>query len=444
MAMALADVRVLGRYALYGEIASGGMATVHLGRLLGPVGFSRTVAIKRLHAQLAKDPEFVAMFMDEARLAARIVHPNVVPMLDVVALDGELFLVMEYVEGEPLGRLLRTADERGQRVPLRIIATILTGVLHGLHAAHEAKNDRGEPLGIVHRDVSPHNVLVGLDGVPRLLDFGIAKAAGRVHTTREGQLKGKLPYMAPEQIRGNPSRLSDVYASGVVLWEALAGRRLFKGDEAEVLAAVLEDVIEPPSRYAPDVPPALDALALRALDRNPLQRFPSAREMAQSLELATPSATATEVREWLEGLAGASLAERRKQIAELESAPTDVPTSSAKAAPRTRSFSTRGGVFAASGIALAIGGVALISMGGRTTPTPASTLPPLPTGSAANVVATPDVAPLPSSSTAPLAAASTHAPMPPAARTPPRKSKNPSAPIVPNGSRLDRVIDSRN
>src|SRR5258708_4915416 len=279
--MALADVRVIGRYALHGEIASGGMATVHLGRLLGPVGFSRTVAIKRLHAQLAKDPEFVAMFMDEARLAARIVHPNVVPMLDVVALEGELFLVMEYVEGEPLGRLLRAADERGQRVPLRIIATILTGVLHGLHAAHEAKNDRGEPLGIVHRDVSPHNVLVGADGVPRLLDFGIAKAAGRVHTTREGQLKGKLPYMAPEQIRGNPSRLSDVYASGVVLWEALAGRRLFKGDEAEVLAAVLEDVIEPPSRYAPDVPPALDSLAPRALDRNPSLLLSNAREMAQ-------------------------------------------------------------------------------------------------------------------------------------------------------------------
>jgi serine/threonine protein kinase len=436
--MALADVRVLGRYALHGEIASGGMATVHLGRLLGPVGFSRTVAIKRLHAQLAKDPEFVAMFMDEARLAARIVHPNVVPMLDVVALEGELFLVMEHIEGESLARLLRAADERGQRVPLRIIATILTGVLHGLHAAHEAKNDRGEPLGIVHRDVSPHNVLVGVDGVPRLLDFGIAKAAGRVHTTREGQLKGKLPYMAPEQIRGNPSRLSDVYASGVVLWEALAGRRLFKGDEAEVLAAVLEDVVEPPSRYAPDVPPALDALVLRALDRNPLQRFSSAREMAQSLELATPCATATEVREWIESLAATSLAERRRQIAELESAPSDV-----RVFPRG-SLSTRGGVFAASAIALAVGGVALVSMGGRTSPTPESTLPPLPMDSAATLAAAPDVAPLPSSTAAPLAAASSAAPTPPAVRKPSHKSKDSGSPIVPHGSRLDRVIDSRN
>jgi serine/threonine-protein kinase len=442
--MALADARVLGRYALFGEIASGGMATVHLGRLLGPVGFSRTVAIKRLHAQLAKDPEFVAMFMDEARLAARIVHPNVVPMLDVVALEGELFLVMEYVEGEPLARLLRAADERGQRVPLRIVATIITGVLHGLHAAHEAKNDRGEPLGIIHRDVSPHNVLVGADGVPRLLDFGIAKAAGRVHTTREGQLKGKLPYMAPEQIRGNPSRLSDVYASGVVLWEALAGRRLFKGDEAEILAAVLEHVIEPPSRFAPDVPPELDALTLRAVDRDPSRRFSSAREMAQSLELATPCATATEVREWLESLAAASLSERRRQIAELESAANQLPMPSTKSTPRTRSSSALRAVFAASAVALVMGGIALIAKGGRTSSVGESTLPPPATESPSTVASAPDPSPSPSSTIAPLTTSSSSHPPSPAARTPTRKPKSPVSPTLPNGSRLDRVIDSRN
>ena len=314
--------RVLGRYALYGEIASGGMATVHLGRLLGPVGFSRTVAIKRLHAQFAKDPDFVAMFTDEARLAARIVHPNVVPMLDVIVLEGELFLVMDYVEGEPLSRLLRAADERGQRVPLPIVASILVGTLHGLHAAHEAVSDRGEPLGIVHRDVSPHNILVGTDGVPRLLDFGIAKAAGRLHSTREGQLKGKLPYMAPEQIRGNADRLSDVYSCGVVLWEALAGKRLFKGDEANVLAAVLGDVVDPPSRYAPDVPVELDALTLRALNRRPEQRFASARQMAEALEQATALASASSVRQWIEELCAASLAERRRQLTDIDESPT--------------------------------------------------------------------------------------------------------------------------
>src|SRR5262245_51026591 len=170
---------VIGRYALHGELASGGMATVHLGRLLGPVGFSRTVAIKRLHAQYAQDPEFVSMFLDEARLAARIRHPNVVPTLDVVATSGELFLVMEYVPGESLSRLARAARDRMERMPPRIVSAIMSGVLHGLHAAHEAKSERGEPLGIVHRDVSPQNVLVGTDGVARVLDFGVAKAAGR-------------------------------------------------------------------------------------------------------------------------------------------------------------------------------------------------------------------------------------------------------------------------
>src|SRR5450432_1251573 len=206
----------VGRYAIHAELASGGMASVHFGRLLGPVGFSRTVAIKRLHPQFAKDPEFVSMFLDEARLAARIRHPNVVPTLDVVATQGELFLVMDYVQGESLSRLIRGMRERGQRIPLRMVAGIMCGALHGLHAAHEAKNERGEPLHIVHRDISPQNVLVGTDGVARVLDFGVAKAAGRVQTTREGQLKGKLAYMAPEQISGNVTRQTDVYAAAIV------------------------------------------------------------------------------------------------------------------------------------------------------------------------------------------------------------------------------------
>ncbi|HEY2366157.1 MAG TPA: serine/threonine-protein kinase, partial [Polyangiaceae bacterium] len=211
-------MRVVGRYALYEEIAAGGMATVHFGRLLGPVGFSRTVAIKRLHPQFAKDPEFVSMFLDEARLAARIRHPNVVPTLDVVATQGELFLVMDYVQGESLSRLIRATRERQQRIPVRYVASIITGALHGLHAAHEAKNERGEPLRIVHRDISPQNVLVGSDGVARVLDFGVAKAAGRFHTTREGNVKGKLPYMSPEQLRGQlVDRQTDVYAAAVCL-----------------------------------------------------------------------------------------------------------------------------------------------------------------------------------------------------------------------------------
>ena len=223
-------VRIAGRYVLCDEIAHGGMATVYVGRLVGSAGFARTVAIKRLHAAYARDPDFVSMFVDEARLAARIHHPNVVSTLDVVALEGELFLVMEYIQGESLARLERLASDRGDRIPEAMAASMIAGILHGLHAAHEARDERGEPLGIVHRDVSPQNVLVGVDGVARVLDFGIAKAAGRIQTTRDGQLKGKLAYMSPEQLRGEVTRTTDVYAAGVVLWEALTGRQLFVGE----------------------------------------------------------------------------------------------------------------------------------------------------------------------------------------------------------------------
>ncbi|AKU97307.1 serine/threonine protein kinase [Labilithrix luteola] len=325
------DVRVVGRYALYGAIAAGGMATVHLGRLMGPVGFSRTVAIKRLHAQFASDPEFVSMFLDEARLAARIRHPNVVPTLDVVATGGELFLVMEYVPGESLSRLARVLREQQQTVPLRILSGIMAGVLHGLHSAHEAKDERGEPLGIVHRDVSPQNVLVGTDGVAKILDFGVAKAAGRMQTTREGQIKGKLAYMPPEQLRGAVvTRQTDIYAAGVMLWELVTGQRLFTGDnEGVVVARVLEGKIEAPSKVlnAKPTPPkpgsrsveSLDSVILRALAMKPEDRFQSAREMALELERRCPPATASEIGDWVESVAKDVLTSRAALIAEIES-----------------------------------------------------------------------------------------------------------------------------
>jgi eukaryotic-like serine/threonine-protein kinase len=312
---------VVGRYAIGGEIAAGGMATVHYGRLLGPVGFSRTVAIKRLHPQFAKDPEFVSMFLDEARLAARIRHPNVVSTLDVVALEGELFVVMDYVQGESLARLQRASRSRKEGVPLGHALAILTGVLHGLHAAHEATSERGEPLHIVHRDVSPQNVLVGVDGIPRVLDFGVAKAAGRVHTTREGQIKGKIAYMAPEQLHGQPvDRRTDVYAAAVVLWEVLAGRRLFETDqEAAAFQLAQRHDMAPPSRHAVDVPAELDAIVLRGLSPRPDDRFATAREMAVSLERIAPFPTARELGEWVEELAHASLEERAGRVADMES-----------------------------------------------------------------------------------------------------------------------------
>jgi serine/threonine-protein kinase len=317
--------RIIGRYALYGEIAAGGMATVHAGRLLGPVGFSRTVAIKRLHPQYAKDPEFVSMFLDEARVAARIQHPNVVPTLDVVAMEGELFLVMEYVEGESLARILRTLRMQGRKMPPKIAASIVCNALYGLHAAHEARSERGEPLGIVHRDVSPQNLLVGTDGSTRVLDFGVAKAAGRIQTTREGQVKGKLAYMPPEQLAGDKvDRRLDVYAAAVVLWETLTAQRLFDGDnEGAVLQKVLHGVITPPSTLVEGLSPEVDAVILKGLARNPNERYATAREMAVALEDVLGVEPPRRVAEFVDGCAGESIAVRAARIKEIESSSTD-------------------------------------------------------------------------------------------------------------------------
>ncbi len=312
---------IIGRYALHGEIASGGMAVVHFGRLLGPVGFSRPVAIKRLHPQLAREPSFRAMFIDEARLASRIRHPNVVPTLDVVTDGGDLLLVMEYVHGESLHQLLRAVHERGERVPMRVTLAIMSAVLHGLHAAHEATTETGQPLNVVHRDVSPQNIMVGVDGVARVLDFGIARATVRLENTREGIVKGKLAYMAPEQLGGViVDRRADVYAAAVVLWEMLTGKRLFvRGDGGAVLIEkLLRGTIEAPSAHAPGTPRLLDAIVLHGLERTPEQRFASAREMALALERLGELAPASEIGAWVEGLAAATLTERAVRLKQLE------------------------------------------------------------------------------------------------------------------------------
>jgi len=313
-------VSIVGRYAIHAEIAHGGMATIHLGRLTGPGGFSRTLAIKRLHPMFAKDPEFVAMFMDEARLAARIQHPNVVSIIDVVAQAGELLLVMDYIQGESLSRLLRAERQRGGRIDLKIAVKLMSEVLSGLHAAHEVTNERGMPLDLVHRDVSPQNILVGVDGVARLIDFGVAKAAGRAQSTRQGQLKGKLPYMAPEQIKGGTvDRRTDVYAASVVLWELMVGRRLFQGDEANVLYGVLSAPIPAPSTLVPGVSAALEAVVMKGLERNPSRRYSTAMEMADALEAAMAPASSREVARWMKELSSAALDERAKLVAEVES-----------------------------------------------------------------------------------------------------------------------------
>ncbi len=317
------------------------MAAVHLGKLRGPVGFSRTVAIKRLHAHLAKDPEFVAMFLDEARLAARVHHPNVVPVLDVVTEGDELFLVMEYVHGETLSQLLRACREQNQPVPLPVVITIVSQVLRGLHAAHVATNERGEALQIVHRDVSPQNVIVGVDGVARVLDFGVAKAMWRAQTTKDGQIKGKMRYMAAEQLRGDKDvdcRV-DIYAAAVVLWETLTLRPLVLHDNPGAVAMqVLEGRFEPPSRHRPELSHVLDSMVMRGLSANRDERCSTALEMAEMLE-QFEMASAGELGRWVRE----ACAERLVQRAELVSA-IDRAIESLPAAPSAPNVSEVRGV----------------------------------------------------------------------------------------------------
>ncbi len=291
---------------------------MHLARLMGPEGFSRTVAVKQLHPQFSRDPEFVAMFLDEVRLASRVRHPNVVSPLDVISCPPELFIVMEYVHGVSLSRLLKRATP--QSVPPRVAAAIVGQILLGLHAAHEATGEGGEPLALVHRDVSPQNIMVTKDGVARLVDFGIAKAKARSHQTDPGQLKGKLGYMAPEQVNlQSVDRRLDVFAVGVVLWELLCGRRLFSSDSpASTVQKLLHAEIELPSRLVPELTPALDQVVLRALARPPGERFESARAMAEALEHAVSPCSMLELASWVESLVGEELDARAELVFDVE------------------------------------------------------------------------------------------------------------------------------
>jgi eukaryotic-like serine/threonine-protein kinase len=327
----------VGRYVLHGPISAGGMASVHFGRLVGPVGFTRVVAIKRLHAAFAADPESVAMFLDEARLAARIHHPNVVGTLDVAEDNGELFLVMDYVGGLSLSALLREAGRAGERMPPEHAAGIAVGTLHGLHAAHEARSAAGESLGIVHRDVSPPNILVGIDGVARVIDFGIAKAVERVHATRETDLRGKILYMSPEQLnRERVDRRTDVYAASVVLWEMLASRRYIDvgdGNAIVKIHAALERRPSPPSEVAPNVPRALDDVVMRGLARDPAARFATALEMAAALEAALTPSGQREIGEWVSRISGDTLRKRAEVLQRIETAATTM-TDELPPAPR--------------------------------------------------------------------------------------------------------------
>ena len=313
--------QVIDRYELVAEIASGGMATVFLARLSGVGGFQRLVAIKRLHPHLASDQEFVDMFLDEARLSAGIHHPNVVPILEVGASHRGYYLVMEYIEGDTLARLLARAATANERVPAPVVIRIVLDMLSGLHSAHELKDEMGQPTELVHRDVSPQNVLVGTDGVSRITDFGVARAATRLAGTRAGQLKGKIAYMAPEQALGrrDVDRRADVFASGIVLWEVLAGRRLFKAEnEAATLSRVLSESIPELRSVAPDVDEAVAQVAMKALHRDRELRYATAAQFADALERAANDvgklATPKEIAQYVTGVLGDEISQQRDAV----------------------------------------------------------------------------------------------------------------------------------
>ena len=281
----------LGRYELLVPIAQGGTASVWAARMKGPRGFEKIVAAKCLLSELLDDPDAETMFLDEARLVARIRHPNVAEVLDLGEENGVLFLVMEWVDGEPLTVITREARALGG-VPLDIALKIAKQACSGLHAAHDLRDDQGQLVGLVHRDVSPQNVLVGHDGQVKVIDFGVAKAASNQLRTSVGQMKGKVAYMAPEQALGDPvDRRTDVFALGIVLYQLITGKHPFRGDnEFATLGRIRnKEPIEPPNRLLPSLPDEVNDIIVKALSKPREGRFQTMNELQRALEKACPT-----------------------------------------------------------------------------------------------------------------------------------------------------------
>lgn len=331
----------LGRYLVFGELGRGGMARVHLARQLGAASFTRLVALKRLHEGVPLQGAAANELIDEARVSARVRHPNVVSVSDVERTETELALAMDYVHGPSLAWLAHRARSTGAPIPRSVALRVAVDTLRGLGAAHAAVSERGRPLELVHRDVSPQNVLVGDDGLARIADFGIAKALGRLTHTRHGILKGKLIYMAPEQLRlQTVDRRADLYAMGVVLWELVAGRSLFQVPDIEDrILRHLELRMDPLPSVAEfaHAPPELAAAIARALDPTPDGRFADASEMVAALERADEVATNGQVAAWLREVARDLLDERAEVIERVESLSVSGPdlAASPPAAPAT-------------------------------------------------------------------------------------------------------------
>ena len=328
-------------YTLVARLGQGGMAEIYLAVHHGLSGFRKLVVIKRLLPHMAHDPEVVQMFLDEARLAARLTHPNVVQTTKVGAAEGHYYLAMEFLDGQPLNRILRRQAELGRRMPPALAARIISDALEGLHYAHGAKDFDGSPLRIVHRDVSPHNLMVGYDGIVKILDFGIAKATLQEAATRTGLIKGKFAYISPEQATGEPvDARADVWSMGVCLWECLAGRRLFKGkSEVATLHESLTKEIPEIVDYAGEVPRELEEIAFKALQRETDARYPSAEAMRADLEdwLATQSSEGGRARlgAWVHDLFADAHAKQRTLIKRLTEFPDEARHSLATLATGT-------------------------------------------------------------------------------------------------------------
>ncbi|APR80286.1 serine/threonine protein kinase [Minicystis rosea] len=288
MAVTDSATGAMGKYQLIAELGHGGMAQVFLARASGPAGFNKLIVIKQIRPQFAEDPDFLSMFLDEARLAARLNHPNVVQTNEVGAEDGRYFISMEYLEGQPLNRVLSRLGPKseGDKLTLQQQLLILADTLAGLHHAHELLDFDGTPLAVVHRDMSPHNVFVTYAGQVKIVDFGIAKALSSSSETRTGVLKGKIGYMAPEQAMGEKvDRRADIFSCGMILWEMLTGRRMFKGvPDVAALQRIVSGDLPPVKSVVPDVPERLEQICSKALAQNRDLRYATAADMATDLE----------------------------------------------------------------------------------------------------------------------------------------------------------------
>jgi serine/threonine-protein kinase len=412
------------------------------------------VAIKSMHPQLAKDPSFRAMFVDEANLTARIRHPNVVPTLDIVSSATRLLIVMEYVEGVSLSVLLRAARAQNRKLPVPVVVTIMKDLLEGLHAAHELADDHGQPLNVVHRDVSPQNVLVGVDGISRVVDFGVAKAAGRSYHTQTGEIRGKVGYMAPEQMFGEAvDRRVDVYAAGVVLWESLAGDRLFNAptDAALVLLVMQKSITAASLARGEHLPDGLDDMIRQALSHDIPARFATTLEMMNRLVAIVPPASREEVSRIVRELAPQEL-ELRSSYVKQSSSPSSLDVNTLEPEARavldvlTRATMTRDNITgpamsqsggkrmvlpmgAAFGLLAAVGVASGIGYMRRAHPAAASSERVLPTASA---TAEP---PAPPSAEASSPSASSSAAAPPLASADPSAAASAAAKLKHNGQR---------